>query len=91
MDENQNLSDKNVIAKVQYMAEMDLTIDDFDCAKHVLFFKKCAKSLPALWTQHCKFFAVGDVSVSHGFRSIVVFIGALIMFADMLGKGIIST
>jgi hypothetical protein len=24
----------------------ELTIDDFDCAKHVMFFKKCAKSLP---------------------------------------------
>ena len=27
-------------------AMAELTIDDFDCAKHVMFFKKCAKSLP---------------------------------------------
>ena len=28
------------------IAMAELTIDDFDCAKHVMFFKKCAKSLP---------------------------------------------
>ena len=56
-----------VIAKVQEMAERDLTIDDFDCAKHVLFFKKCAKSLPAPWTWTVAVLAVGDVSVSLAF------------------------
>jgi len=49
VDANPNLSNNHVIAKVQDMAERDLTIDDFDCAKHVPFFKKCAKSLPAPW------------------------------------------
>ena len=72
------------------MAERDLTIDDFDCAKHVLFFKKCAKSLPAPWTWTVAVLAVGDVSVSLAFFSVVVFMGARIMSLDIL-MGIIST